>query len=108
MASITFEGPNPLSPAERSETTAKFSDETMLATVEAICHSYGYSFTVKNEQGEDTPNPTGPGTFAIEKILAFCRDTTVAFNTNRAQEVARATATESLKKLDDITLERGK
>lgn len=100
MASITFEGPNLLNPAERASTVASFSDEALGAVVQALCTAYGYQPVIDGE-----PNPEGPGTFAINRILDFCRDHARAYATKQAQTQAVEKVAELLAPLDNISLE---
>ncbi len=60
MASITFEGPNPVNLEERSTTVVNISDEAMLMVVQALCELEGYN-----------PELEGPGTFTIRKTVEF-------------------------------------
>ena len=61
MASIRFEGPNPLNLSERSEIVVNLSDEALLAVVQAFCELEGY----------DPEIHSGPGIFTIQKTLDF-------------------------------------
>lgn len=100
MASITFEGPNPLNPAETSKTVLSVPDELLLSVVEAGCTINGYQFTINetdngklvyNKDGSisQIANPVGPGTFIIQKTIEVWKSWVVSHK-NRLAEIERA------------------
>lgn len=113
MASITFEGPNALGGDERITTAVRFDDSLMLLTVQSLCANYNYQPTIRNpefdpaaDQPETVPNPVGPGTFAIERIMDFCRDNVRKFSTEQAARDAAAAALAALSAVDHLEIER--
>lgn len=100
MASITFEGPNALNLAERSTAVASYPDEAAMATVQALCSLNGYQPVI-----DGAPNPVGPGTFAIQRIMQFCRDAVVLYQSQQAQRDASVAVAAALAPLDKVTIE---
>lgn len=106
MPSIVFNGPNPLDPTNPTMVTTTVDVETnsFLVTVQALCVNYGYQPTItswdmtdpNNPRAVTIANPIGPGNFAIQQILNFCRDNVASYIANQAISTAQQTAATNL------------
>lgn len=108
MASMSFEGPR-LTGEGRTISTVEMPDQALLLAIQGMCHAYKYQPTVPNpdydpndpESEQTVPNPTGPGEFAIGKILAFCSENVAAMPVQGVAELV-AERNANLQQLQDF------
>jgi len=96
---------------QRTDTISITDEGAVLdAGYEAIALSYGWTDTIKDEAGEETPNPQSAQDKAIAVTKGFWRDIIVSYQSQQAAEQARLAAMaatgESIGNIT-ITLEKG-
>lgn len=62
--------------------------------IAAISDTYGYQETIRDEEGNEMPNPQTRAQFARSQVLRFLKETTVAYEANREASLAREAARE--------------
>lgn len=76
-------------------------DELKDRVIDALCGQYGRPETV-NVDGVDVPNPTTKNQFAQNIVKSFIKEVVMAYEANKAGEVARKAALNKAK--DEILI----